>query len=596
MRWTIAVVLVGAVGVAASADPPTKAEIARATKPAVAIVHTDRLASSATCLSPRGYFLTVATAVSTAGRDRTVTVVLNGGEKDERVLAGRVLRIDPTLGLAIVKVDAEGPFAAVAMGDESAVGELDEVIAFSSAWLEIPEVNSGTPRPLKAPTLKYGGNVVSKLQVTSLQRVKGALTQIVLERSTQLLVPGGPVMDLTGKMVGILGADTASRGLNPLIPANVLRAFLARPEMSLAAADADPAKKHDPMAVRASVFALRDAPDDEEVELAVRSGGRERRIEMKRTDSGYEAVVAPFEKSDIPSPVQVEVKYPDGTVRGGMADRTFTVGGKAYNLSKVAGVRFGKWPGVQLPGGASVGGEVKGLDELPVMLGDKPLPLLSAGIRELVVVPVIEPDGGFRFSAVIRRGGKEVGRAEALHFLKGSVPWGLDGLRVGRLTKPPEGEKPVTYAVAAGAPGEKLTEGQTLTFDPALITAVANTGTGGTEITLGLHRNYFNTRLQREDSARCTLAVAGQSGEPLEAKEYPKVVELNYRHWVANAAGVGFDLGGSNTRPTGKFAVWEVEIAADKKKVAKLAFDAILYLDNHDEPVFVTVRFNSRFK
>ena len=93
-----------------------------------------------------------------------------------------------------------------------------------------------------------------------------------------------------------------------------------------------------------------------------------------------------------------------------------------------------------------------------------------------------------------------------------------------------------------------------------------------------------------------TLAIGGHTGEPLEARLYPKVVAENNRHWIPDTAGAALVLHGERPELAGRFAVWEVEIAADKKTVTKLAFDAILYLDKQELPVLVSVRFNSKYK
>ena len=595
MRWIVLAVIATA-SVAVAADPPTKAEIAKATKPAVAVVHTGYASASATCVSPRGYFVTVAAVLFGADRERTVTVAVNAGEKDEKVYTGRAVRVDPAMGLVLVRVDDPGPFVAVDVGDENKVGELDEVLAFLHPAPVLPQVISGVPPPLKPVKVSYSTVGVNKLKVASVQRTKGVLAGFGLESGPSVASYGGPVMDLTGKLIGVWATDPKT-SVATVLPANRLRDFLTRPDITIDAPDLDPAKKSDKTTVRARVFALPELSADESVEFVVSGGGRERRVEAKRAESGwYEAAITPFEKAG--GPVPVEVVYADGgSVRGDADDRKFTAGGKEYTLGKVAGVGFGKWAGVTLPDGTAVAGEVKGLDDLPVTVGGKLLALSTATAREVRVVRPALPESGYRVTAVARRAGKEVGREDAVRFITGSEPWGVEGMKYGRLTKPPEADKPTTFAIAAGTPGESHTEGKTFTFDPATIkaTATPNKETG-TVVGLDLRRTYYNPGFGREDVAPCTLSFSSPYGEPLEAKVYPKAVIENDRFSTRGAAGLFFPLNALCQQIDGRFAVWELETADDKKTVTKLAFDAILHLNKQDSPILVTVRLNSKYK
>lgn len=72
---------------------------------ATVYIEIDDGSGSAFCIAPNGYFITNAHVVAGSSK---VRVVLNSGDAAARVLLARVVRTNTDLGLALIKIEAEG--------------------------------------------------------------------------------------------------------------------------------------------------------------------------------------------------------------------------------------------------------------------------------------------------------------------------------------------------------------------------------------------------------------------------------------------------------------------------------------------------------
>src|SRR6266536_424249 len=84
---------------------------------------------SAFCIDSSGIFVTNA-HVTDAARTGVVTLVVEPGEKAERVVAAKVIRSDKTLDLAILQVSDGGQFEALPLGKSDTLYETLQVKAF----------------------------------------------------------------------------------------------------------------------------------------------------------------------------------------------------------------------------------------------------------------------------------------------------------------------------------------------------------------------------------------------------------------------------------------------------------------------------------
>jgi len=335
---------------------------------------------------------------------------------------------------------------------------------------------------------------------------------------------------------------------------------------------------------------------------------------MKAAGDGFEAGVAPFEKTDQLELLTAEIAFPDSRPRLPIADAAFKVGGKEYRLSEVIRVRFGKGGGVNTLTGSATG-EVTGLDELAVRIGGQAFSLKTASATELTVRLRAEPKDAYRMTAVAKKDGKEVARTEEVRFLKGTAPSGFDGLRMGYLVKPLAGDAPKSFARVL-MPGED--EPQEFTAEQMTVAAIAGTdesrksGIGSVIVSLypsgwkapqpgDPHRpGAFDIlfRLQFSPPMQKLLVT----GDWRDTGPLPNSATAHLA-----ASGIGMPTGGNGfggfRRPglpapapaSATFAVYELEADRDGK-LTKFAADFVYFSPGQDKPVIGVIRVNSKFQ
>jgi hypothetical protein len=397
------VVLVLATLPAVAADKPTRVEVGKRAKAATAFVEHVRGTGTAFCVHPSGLFVSNEHVVRTA-ENGTVTLVLDPSLEGQRVLKAKVVRADKAVDLALLRVDGVKDLPALPLGSTKDLSELAEVVA------------CGFPlgKALAADKKEYPAVSVNAGSVTSLRHKDKQLDAIQIDVSLTYGNSGGPVVDDTGAVVGVVvrGLSGGRVGINEAIPVGHLDRFLKAPDVAFvppALARADAGK---PTAFAARVVSfVPDAPEPE-LKLIVQAGDEEpREVVMTKAGGAFTATVTPVVKPAVPL-VELTARFGSGAVTGTTPDLVFTVDGKAVRLSGVRGVEFGPKPSVQLADGrTTLSGEIAGLGKTEVSVGGQKATFDLSKASKLTAQPVPEA-ATVRVAVVASVGGKEVARVE----------------------------------------------------------------------------------------------------------------------------------------------------------------------------------------
>ena len=104
LRCLCGMIFVGVAAPTAFGDGPTRSDIAKLGKAATALVEAGiNTQGSAFCIHPAGFFVTNEHVVA---QNSTPTLIINTGQKTEKVLQARVIRSDAALDLALLQVAA----------------------------------------------------------------------------------------------------------------------------------------------------------------------------------------------------------------------------------------------------------------------------------------------------------------------------------------------------------------------------------------------------------------------------------------------------------------------------------------------------------
>jgi hypothetical protein len=215
-----------------------------------------------------------------------------------------------------------------------------------------------------------------------------------------------------GTVVGVVRSGIPGAQISQAIPANVVKAFLTKPEIFLYPPKLERAALSQPAEFRAEVFQLLPGPAPT-LELVLETGnGPPRKFPMTLKGAAYLATAVPVPPSG-PGAVSLTVRYGPVTVSVPVPDREFTVDGKPVKLSQVRRLEFGSSPKAMTHDGGTMNGPVAGLEEVELRMADQSVRLNFAKADAVDLVPPAEPTG-LTCTAIASVDGKEVGQAKTM--------------------------------------------------------------------------------------------------------------------------------------------------------------------------------------
>jgi uncharacterized protein (TIGR03067 family) len=379
----------------ATAQEPTKDEVARLAKAATAFVEVNGTFKQGTafCLEASGYFLTNQHVV---GASTQVKLVLNPGLKDKKVVQARVVRTDKDLDLALLKVDDKMTFAALPLGSSEGLTELAEVIAVG-----FPFGTALSPEKGEYPAVSLNLG-----RITSLRFKGGSLDRIQMDAVVNPGNSGGPLIDTRGKVVGVVVSGVRGANVNFAIPASHVLQFVAAPEVEVTAPNVAFGDRYKPAEFKVRAVPLVPSKEGYDVELRLGAKGKERVFAMKPVDGFYCAAPEPLRA---PLGVRVTLTFADGRIEGSVKDQSFTIGGEKLQLSDVRTLRLAPTPSAVLANANTVTGALAGLEDLAVDLGAAKVTVNAGKAVELsVAAPAKETR--VDFTVIVRRDKQELAR------------------------------------------------------------------------------------------------------------------------------------------------------------------------------------------
>lgn len=518
---------------------------------------------SAFCVHTSGVYLTNEHVVRNGTEN--VSLVIDAGQKTQKVVKAKVLRRDKVLDLALLKIDEKEKLEPLALGSDKELAELTELITcgfpFGAALARQGEY--------PAVTINVGS-------VTSLRRDKqGELDRIQLDASLNPGNSGGPVLDRSGKVVGMVVGGIQGSGVNTAIPVSHLRRFLAKPELVMSLPTVKAPNRHDEFEFSVKPFSLVSPEEALALTLVVGDGsGKQREFPMKLVDGVYQARAVPFPARVGPPMCRVEVKYEDGSVAGLIEDRACRLGDFELKLSQLRTLRLGAKPEARLGDGTRVTGKVAGLDALPLKLGKQQFNAELAAALEITCQPP-EDLTAVSCAIVARMGAVEVDRQCAPLYIEGLSRPSIESLADDKFVKPLRSVTPVTHLRVVSSQGDFIGQGQTYSY-------------AADEFAVHTHSRGVRGGV---NPGGWSFQFGGPGKSPLEVGEYQGAKRFPFSR---EAPGIEFTGNGRGCNTiAGKFVVWELEVKGDQ--VVRVAIDFIQRCEEKHPPLYGSLRFNSSF-
>jgi S1-C subfamily serine protease len=368
---------------------------ARAAKAATALLEIDgrKGTHSAFCIHTSGLFLTNAHVIQ-----GDIDLVLNPGQESEKAYATRVIRKDNDQDLALLQVEGGRDLPALTLGADVSLEELMTVWAF------------GYPlRTLAAQQAReYPGFCATQASIRSLPLRDSRVPRIELNATLDAGDSGGPLLDRSGKVIGVVVAGV---GGNVAIPASAVAAFLARPEVEFDPPLLEPSSFHKPVRFEARVVPVVPVKTPLAVDLVLQpSNGKERTYHMKAVGDSYHITAAPV---PTPGPLTVRLlgQFTDGTLDVTATDFALKAGDREVKLSDVRRINLGATQQVLLHDGKEIHGTVSGLEGVPVRLGKQKLTVDLGKAAEVTCTPATA-SGQVSCTLIVKQGDKEVLRQQ----------------------------------------------------------------------------------------------------------------------------------------------------------------------------------------
>jgi hypothetical protein len=247
--------------------------------------------------------------------------------------------------------------------------------------------------------------------ITSLRRKDGRLHQIQLDAALNPGNSGGPVLDKSGKVVGVVQAGVREgSGLNFAIPVSTVAGFVARPDVEFDPPLLGMSSIHKPVLFEARVTSLVPRADPVTVDLILKpSKGPERTYRMEAVGDKYRVTAVPVPLPPGALTLRLRAQFDNDTLSATVADRTFKAGQREVKFSDVRSVHLGAAPRVLLHEGKGIEGAISGLDAVPVRLGEQALSVNLAKALDVTFMPVTQSDQA-SCALLVKQSGDEVYR------------------------------------------------------------------------------------------------------------------------------------------------------------------------------------------
>ncbi len=180
-------------------------------------------AGSAFCIDASGLFITNAHVIeNNDGKEGTVRLVVDIGLETQRILSAKVLRHDDELDLALLQAVAEAGLTPLELGRDADLKDRARIVTFGYPFGKATAVGRA----------EYPDITVLPSRITSLHRDKGQLVAIQFDNQLNPGNSGGPVLDGSGKVIGMMAEMVPGAALNLAIPAGRLAEFLKAPGLA----------------------------------------------------------------------------------------------------------------------------------------------------------------------------------------------------------------------------------------------------------------------------------------------------------------------------------------------------------------------------
>ncbi len=382
------------------AENPSSQEIIKKGKAATAFLEFSPFGRCAAfCVDKSGIFITNGQYFRNQ-KGTNYRLIINPGTDKQKIVPAKVLlhNASSTKNFAVLKATEGGPFNALPFEPVKTISTGRRIYSFSFPYGS-REVGKKFPKVVHSVGII--SNVYSNSNKIYRFRIQGYPGYV-----------GGPVLDQSGNVIGITSSNTSSTS-GYAMAGEPIRKAVFEPVISFKVPKITEANRESPMdfAVNAFQPVPRSSKEPLEVSLIIQTFAKTRKFAMARDPDGktYRVKATPVPLAVLEAPLQVTLKFEDGTIKGLTKNRTFKVGLNTVRLSDVVKMRLGDLTQATLESGGYVQGKLSSLSRMRVKVGGFSL---NVDVSKAEEIEILAPQRKLTidFTVVVRQGDKEVGR------------------------------------------------------------------------------------------------------------------------------------------------------------------------------------------
>ncbi|MEM7476443.1 MAG: serine protease [Planctomycetota bacterium] len=358
-------------------------ELVNLGKNATAFLRVDKAEESATAFcvdAGQGIFLTNAHSVENVGDGEEVALVLASGRPEEQTIQVSVVRRDEDADLAILQAkERDLKLTELELETSKVLQETDDVYAFGYPFGSV--LAEGQDNPSVS---------VSTGRVNSLRYKDGKLQRIQLDATLNPGNSGGPVLNESGKVVGIVVSGIMLTGVNFAIPVAMGSKLLKSPVVTIVSPEQAPEDLYKPIQVVAVAKSVLGAQPDLRMEIhLIRAGKTTAKYPMMQENGRFIGTIpaAPNAKRKL---ITLRLVFDNGEVVGKTPSFNLTVDGKRLPIQGVRSIEFEESgvASVLMPSGISRSTNLPRSGTLKLMLDKQPISVPLTGVK--LLEPVLD--------------------------------------------------------------------------------------------------------------------------------------------------------------------------------------------------------------
>jgi S1-C subfamily serine protease len=385
-----------------SARAEDTAQVLKQSKAATALVvlPEERGSGSGFCIDSSGLFITNAHVVKSLAATESVTLVLSPGEAGERIIRAKVVASDGDRDLALLQTLEGKDFASLALGTVQDLTETQQLTVLGFPF-------GGA---LSVKNRKYPNISVNIVHISSLRRSDSQLEAIQVDSQLNPGNSGGPVVDATGKVVGVLSAGIVGGGINFAIPVSDVSTFLSTPRIVFTPPAFSEDNKNAPYDLTVSVVSF----DKDKTPLAVQvviNPGTPSEQAVNATSSGagqFKAHVVPASSKNA-GLLRVAITLPDGQIRSSVEDSTVKLDDKEYKLSALSQLeQSASAASIVLRDGTEITGKKLTLGIIKATMAGQVVQVDGAKVEKIIIFASDDENTKPQYKITVKRGDKVV--------------------------------------------------------------------------------------------------------------------------------------------------------------------------------------------